>query len=134
MWVCCYMTRSKLALLAVGVIGALAVIALFAVPAILGFDSEGPPRLAIRDRAEESIALAVGREDGAQPADLEAGERSSKSATTELSASKTPTAPGYSPVTRWPDTEYSKSSSGSTSSKPWDEPSRSSAIYTSTGT
>ena len=72
MWVCCYMTRSKLALLAVGVIGALAVIALFAVPAILGFDSEGPPRLAIGDRAEESIALAVGREDGAQPSALEA--------------------------------------------------------------
>ena len=61
------MTRSKFALIAVGVIGVLAVVGFFAVPALLGFESEGPPRLAIGDRADESIALAVGRADGAQP-------------------------------------------------------------------
>ena len=64
-----YMTRTKLALILGGVIGALAVVAFFAVPALLGFDSEGPPALVVGDRAEESLALVLGRTDGAQPDD-----------------------------------------------------------------
>ena len=65
------MSRKKLSLLAVGVLGALAVVAFFAVPALLGFSEEGPPRLAIGDSSEGSIALVVGREDGAQPAEID---------------------------------------------------------------
>ena len=67
------MTRKKFALIALSVVSALAAIGFFAIPAILGFDSVGPPGLAIGDRAEESIAEAVGREDGAQPAELTPG-------------------------------------------------------------
>ena len=76
------MTRTKLTLILSGVIGALAVVAFFAVPALLGFDSEGPRALVVGDRAEESLALVLGRADGAQPNDAiveESGEATSSS-------------------------------------------------------
>ncbi len=63
------MSRKKWPLLAVGAISAIAVVAFFAVPTLLGFSEEGPPQLAIGDRSESSIAAVLGREDGAQPAD-----------------------------------------------------------------
>ena len=75
------MTRTKLILILSGVIGALAVVAFFAVPALLGFDSEGPRALVVGDRAEESLALVVSRVDGAQPNDAivaEIGEAASR--------------------------------------------------------
>lgn len=70
------MNRTKLALILGGAIGALAVVAFFAVPALLGFDSEGPPALVVGDRAEESLALVLGRTDGAQPNDAVVEESS----------------------------------------------------------
>ena len=76
------MTRTKLTLILSGVVGALAVVALFAVPTLLGFDSEGPAALVVGDRAEESLALVVSRVDGAQPNDAiveEIGEATSGS-------------------------------------------------------
>ena len=63
------MTRTKLTLILSAVIGALAVVAFFAVPALLGSDSEGPRALVVGDRAEESLALVLARVDGAQPDD-----------------------------------------------------------------
>ena len=63
------MTRTKLTLILSGVVGALAVVALFTVPTLLGFDSEGPAALVVGDRAEESLALVISRVDGAQPND-----------------------------------------------------------------
>ena len=76
------MTRTKLILILSGVIGALAVVAFFAVPALLGFDSEGPRALVVGDRAEESLAVVLGRADGAQPNSViveESGEATSGS-------------------------------------------------------
>ena len=75
-------TRTKLTLILSGVISALAVVALFAVPALLGFDSEGPAALVVGDRAEDSVALVLARVDGAQPNDAiveEIGEAASRS-------------------------------------------------------
>ena len=82
-----HMTRTKLTLILSGVISALAVVAFFAVPAVLGFDSEVPRALVVGDRAEESLALVLGRADGAQPNDaivVEIGEATSRSTATTV--------------------------------------------------
>lgn len=63
------MTRTRKVLLGLGTLSALAVGAFFAVPVVFGFNSVGPPPLQIGDRAEESLALVLGRSDGAQPAE-----------------------------------------------------------------
>ncbi len=52
--------RRKFAVATLGLV-ALAVAAFFAIPAFLGFEAEGPPRLVVGDRATEAITAVVER-------------------------------------------------------------------------
>ena len=55
------MSAKKKVLIAVAVLLALPIGAFFAIPALLGFESEGPPRLVVGDRAGESITAVLER-------------------------------------------------------------------------